>query len=301
MSDEVRNVPIRHTYSSIIEPGWGEMVRHFRPVVRETAMATEVNVLFGLSLRITRLAIAAKLLAEKGLDEECHMPQRSAVEAFVNLCYTFYTGPNRRDKSGRAIEKDTRGLCLQFCAYADVAYLKLVRHNPDRVKATFQKRQGLSDIEYDALHAEHERLANEAVNVHGCRSERWHAMNIQDMAAMVLKDSPPFLDEELCAMLLTNFVSSNSAVHSDSLSIRSQYKDHGTDLLELVFKPDTVRGDVIASLAVSSWKSIGWYLNESEWVNRTINDLLRKELRMRFDAAKPAAPRTILLPEWLQD
>lgn len=297
---ETRLVPIGHAYSSIIEPGWAEMVRKFRPMVKATAMATEVNVLLGLALRITRLAIASDLLARKGLDEEGHIPQRSATEAFVNLGYIFYCGPRRKPKTGSQPEKNTRDLCLQFCAYADVAYLKLVNRDSDRARATFKRRKGLTDTEYDALHAEHVRLADEAINIHGCTPERWHTMNIQDMAQKLLKDPPPFMDLDFCKLLLSNFVSSNSAVHADALSIRTQYKDHGTDLLELVFKPEIVRGDAVASLAISSWKAIGWYLNESKWVDDMVNNQLRKVLRERFDAATPKST-TILLPDWLSE
>jgi hypothetical protein len=297
---ETRRVPIRHAYSSIIEPGWAEMVRKFRPMVRATSQCIEVNVICGLALRITRLAIASDLLGRKGLDEEGHIPQRSASEAYVNLGYIFHSGPRRKPKTGSQPEKDTRGLCLQFCAYADIAYLKLVSKDPDRVRETFKKRQGLSDSEYDALHAEHLRLADEAINIHGCTKERWHTMNIQDMAQKLLDDPPPFMDHEFCKLLLSNFVSSNSAVHADALSIRTQYKDHGSDLLELVLKPDVVRGDAVASLAVSSWKAIGWYLNESTWVDKMVNDQLRNVLRERFDAAADN-PTSIVIPNWLSE
>lgn len=282
---ETRQVPIRHAFSSIIEPGWAEMVHKFRPIVSATAMAVEINVLCGLALRITRLAIASDLLARKGLDEEGHILQRSATEAYVNLGYIFHCGPRRRPKKGSQREKDTHGLCLQFCAYANIAYLKLISKDPDRVRETFKRRRGLSDSEYDALHAEHLRLAEEAQRTYGCVKDRWHSMNIQDMAQKLLDDPPPFMNLDLGKMLLSSFVSSNSAVHADALSIRSQYMDHGTDLMELVLKPDVVGGDVVASLAVDGWRAIGWYLKEEDWVNEMVNAQLSHMLKERYAAA----------------
>ncbi len=299
MSGEVRNISIQHSMSAIVEPGWTEMVRKFRPVVQATAMATEINVLFALALRLTRLAIASDLLARKGLDEEGHIPQRSAVEVYVNLCYIFYSGPRRQDSRGRPKEKTTRDLCLQFCAYADIAYYKLVKADTDRVRSIFKKRQGVTDLEFDAMLLEWARLDNVARTIHGCPDSRWHTMNIQDMSKKVLAAPPPFMDHQFCEMLLSNFVNPNSAVHADSLSLRSQYKDHGTDLLELVYKPDAVRGDAVASLAISSWKAAGWYLSEAAWVEQMIGNKLREVLRERWDQAPEQTTRTILLPDWL--
>lgn len=120
------------------------------------------------------------------------------------------------------------------------------------------------------------------------------------MAQKVLDDPPPFMDPVFGKLFLSNFVSPNSAVHSDALSIRSQYKDHGTDLMKLVFKQDVIRGDAVASIAVSSWKAIGWYLKESKWVDGMVSEQLGKVLRERFDSA-PAKPKLIILPDWLND
>lgn len=284
---ETREISTHRALSAIIEPGWKEMERKFRPMAQATAMAVEINVLFGLALRITRLAIACDLLAEKGLDEEGHILQRSATEAYINLGYIFYAGPRLTGKKPNSRpEKDTRGLCLQFCAYADIAYLKLVEAEPDRARSTFKRRMGLTDTEYDALHKEHVRLAEEAARIHGCLDKRWHPMALPDMAKKLLNDPPPFADQTFTQLLPSNFVSPNSATHADALSIRSQYRDHGTDLVELVFKPDVNRGDEVASLAISGWRAIGWYLNEMEWVADMVKRQLHRELEQRFDAAE---------------
>ncbi len=294
---EERIISIRHAFSQIVEPGYQRMVTKFRPLVKDLSLSTEVNVLCALALRITRLAISGRLLAEKGLDEEGQLPQRSATEAYVNLCYIFHTGPRLIKAAGP--EKDTRGLCLQFCAYADLAYWKSIKNDLDRVRDVFRRRKGLSDPELDAMNLEQERLATEAVTIHGCTQSRWHATNLVDMARQVIKDPPPFADPEFDEMLLKSFVTSNSAVHADSLSIRSQYRDHGSDLMALIFKEETIRGDAVARLGINSWKAIGWYLNELDWVEKMITEQLGKVLKQRFDEAATPIPRTILVPDWL--
>jgi hypothetical protein len=36
VSEEVRTISIQHSMSAIVEPGWTEMVRRFRPIVQAT-------------------------------------------------------------------------------------------------------------------------------------------------------------------------------------------------------------------------------------------------------------------------
>lgn len=289
-----RLISIQHFCSDIVEPGYVRVANRIRPKVDATVFSPEVNVLCGLNLRITRLAIACRLVSAKGLEVEALILLRSGAEALVNLAYIFHSGPRREG------EKSTRDLCLQFIAYAEVAYKKLIESKPERVREVFKRRKNMSDQEYDALHETHLELARRATDDHGCRSERWHPMNLKDMAQKVLDDPPPFIDQEFCQPILSSFVSANGAVHVDALSMRTHYADHGEGLLELVFDKEVIWGDVLSTLAFSSWKAVADFLNEREWLNQMLDEELSRVLKERFDSAVPVK-RTVLLPPWLEE
>lgn len=282
MSERI-HINLQHAISSVIEPGWSRMEQKFRPLVQTSPNHIEIQVLCALALRITRLAIAGDLLARKGLDEEGHALQRPALEAIINLSYIFYSGPRVTAKSGKS-EKDTLGLCEQFCAYANVAYVRVIRRDPNRIREVFQKHRGLSDAECDQLIAENIRLAIEASATHGCAERRWHKSDLRSMVNVVLSDPPPFIDSEILRTIVFDLDSSNSSVHADALSMRTQYSDHGTDLLKLVYKEQAMRGDIVAALALSSWRAIGWYFGELDWVVKMINRELGNEFRKRLNA-----------------
>ena len=114
------------------------------------------------------------------------------------------------------------------------------------------------------------------------------------MAARVLNDLPCFADEAFCGMLLNSFVSPNSAIHGDALSMRSQYADLRNGPLELTLRPRSPRADAVAYLAIGSWKALGEFFNESDWVKQLIGERLRQVLRPRFDAAQRKKNKIVL-------
>lgn len=294
MSELPPNI-FQHAICSIMEPGWSRMEQKFRPLVRPSSELVEVQVLCGIALRLTRMAIAGDLLARKGLDEEGHVLQRPAFESIINLSFIFYSGPRAAAKPGKPPQKSTIELCKQFCAYADVAYWRLAKRNPARIRETFKNRRGLSDSDCDELLAENLRLSQEASIIHECGKSRWHKMDLRSMVEVVLNDPPPFVDSKLLKSTFDDLDSSNSAVHADALSLRTQYNDHGTDLLKLVYKNDAIRGEIVAALTLSAWRAIGWYFNDLEWVNMMINEELYREFRLRHDAEAKKLTRFILI------
>jgi hypothetical protein len=259
-------------FSDVLEACHNELRTIFEPKIFVTQAEPEVAAFTAITLRLVRLAKATALLSKEGIVEESQLPYRSATESVVNLLYIMYAGPATGTKSRNA-------LAQQFIAYADVAYLKMLQARPSQARAAFNKRQGMSDTQFDTFMAEKMNLAQHAAEVHGCTKTRWHGTSLAAMAKIVRDNLPPFVNPDIAGQLLSTFVSANSATHSDALSLRSQYIELGNRPLELVYRADPVYADVVANEALWAWKTLADYYGQLD----TVEECFRRHLEQEFN------------------
>jgi len=217
-----------------------ELRRHFEPHIRATQELPEVRVFASVCLRLVRLAKARVVLAKEGLNEESQLPLRSATEAIANLLYIMYAGPATGDKS-------QRDLALQFLAYGDVEYFKMLKRRPIHAKNAFSIRLGLSDSQFDTFMQEKKQLSDDAVTIHGCTKRNWHNLDLASLAIKVKDNIPCFVHKDIADFAFSSFVSSNNAVHASALSLRKQYAACENAPLELVYDEDNTVADIIFS------------------------------------------------------
>jgi len=184
----------------------------------------------------------------------------------------MYVGPN----TGGKTKSD---LARQFFAYGDVAYEKMLNLRTDKARDTFKRRQGMSDTEFDAFLGEKRQLAQDAKNLHGCKPDRWHPMNLTDMALKVRDNAPPFVDDPIKDWVFSSFVSANSATHSSALSLGSQYKALGNAPLELKYETNMANAVMVAKEAVWGWKTLADYYGQLKVVNECLDRHFQAKLK----------------------
>jgi len=264
----------------------------FEPLVEATNQLAEVQVMAALTLRLARLTKAAPLLAEAGFKEETQMLFRGALESIVNLIYIMHVGPIIEGRSSNELAK-------QFMAYGDVAYQKLVNIRNAESRAAFKKRLGMTDEQIDKRIAEINQKRISAL-ANGCATDRWNKKyTFQRMAELVQKNLPPYVFKNMGEIIFSCFVTVNSAVHGDSLSLRTQYNELKNRPLEIKTANYANYADVMGSITLWAWQMIAEYYSETKWLNEFVQDNLRIELDRRIEAAKQEAARTVVLPPWI--
>ena len=295
MPDErLYDVDISFAFPELVENYHDEFRRKFEPLVEAVGALPEVAALTGLTLRISRLAIATKALAEKGLKEESQIPFRSCTESLVNLLYIFSVGPSRNDKN-------ERGLAEQFIAHGDVSYDKLLSARPLAVRRTYLRRTNMTEQEIDAHLADIKIKREEAITNHGCTKSRWHSLDLQAMAKLVRDNRPAYVDDRFAEMILSSFQGQNSSTHSDALSIRTQYADLGNAALEVRLVIDSSYADAAGLMTMWAWRTMAIFFNQERWINTMIDRRMRDVMRLRLSAAQLKANRKILLPWEVED
>ncbi len=284
--DKAYDVEVSFLYPDLVQGMHEDVRRHFEPMVRATDALPEVHLLASLCLRQVRLCRATRAVAMEGLMEESQMPLRSATESLVNLLYIMEVGPALGDK-------DTRSLATQFMSYGHVAYYKLLSRRPNQARSTFRRRKAMSDEEYDRFLDEKKRLRDEAIAVHGCTSRRWHQSPLDQMAERVRDNAPDYVDQGFADMLLSSFVSTNSATHSDALSLRSSYAGLGNEPLELTFVADGSYPTAAAMMALWSWRAMARYFGQEKWLEDAVNETMRGRLLAKLEAAEEVEARRV--------
>lgn len=287
------NIRIDFVYAELIEETHNEVRRHFESLVKATGALAEVQVLASICLRVARLAVAARLLADKGLTEECHLPFRSAAEGIANLLYIIEVGP---EKEGRS----STDLARQFLAYGDIAYYKMLTKRPAQSRRAFKRHYGWSDDQVNSFLAEKERLKDKALAL-GCQNTRWNKKDFATIASLVSKADIPYLDAHFADLTFESFVSSNSATHGDALSLRSQYKALGNEPLEMVFSKASNYADATGWLTVTGWYCMAHYYHQQDWLHELLNVQVRDLLKQRLAKAKEKAHTRIILLPHLED
>jgi hypothetical protein len=276
-----RMVDISFIHSETLLSCHEELRTHYEPMILAHPNEPEAQTMAHITLRTVRLALSSLVLCQNGLIEECQLPLRSATESLINLLYIMYVGPAMGDKP-------RRDLALQFVAYGDVAYFKMLNKRPAEARSAFLKT-GMTDAQFDAFLEEHRRLADNALSTHGCTKMRWHSLDLQSMADKVRDNAPDFVDKGITSVAFSKFQSANSATHADALSLRSQYATLGNDLLELKLQQDNTFCEIASAEAVWAWKVVGDYFGELEFVDQCISRHMRDIMKARYDVS-PDAP-----------
>lgn len=287
------NIRIDFVYAELIEDTHNKVRRHFESLVKATGALAEIQVLASICLRVARLAVAARLLADKGLTEECHLPFRSAAEGIANLLYIIEVGPKHENRT-------SNDLARQFLAYGDIAYYKLLSMHPVQSRNAFKKNYGWNDSQVDSFLAEKKKLREDALAL-GCQTTRWNKRDFASIASLVSKAGISYLDSNFADLMFESFVSSNSATHGDALSLRSQYKALGNEPLEMVFAKDSNYADASGWLAVTGWYCMAHYFQQQDWLHEMLNVQVRDLLKQRLAKAKEKASRRIILLPHLED
>jgi len=264
----------------------------FEPLVEATNELAEVQVMAALTLRLARLTQAAPLLSEAGFKEETHMLFRGALESIVNLMYIMHVGPIIEGKTVNCLAK-------QFISYGDVAFQKFITIRDKESRAAYKNRLKMTDEQIANKIAEVNQKRTAAL-ANGCTKTRWNdKYDFTKMAELVQKNLPPYVMKGMAEIIFSCFVTVNSAVHGDALSLRTQYNELKNRPLEIKTSKYANYADVMGSVTLWAWQVIAEYYNQTDWLNKFVQDNLRVELDKRIEAAKQEASRMVVLPPWV--